>query len=111
VNYWNKYKILSTYEQNTYLIEIASLTFVFFQCFGMLQARGMRFHCANVLVVVRSCALKRSINCKKFALLAAVLLFHSCFFARSINQGWANLFNVRAICRRPKTPASRKSSL
>jgi len=77
----------------------------------MLQVRGMRFHCANGLVVLCSCALKKSINCKKCALLAAMLLFHSCFFARSLNQGWANLFNVRAICRRQKTQASRKSSL
>jgi len=85
VNYWNKYKILSTYEQNTYLIEIAFLALLFFQCFGMLQVRRVRFHCANGLVVLRSCALERSINCKKCALLAAMLLFHSCAFARSIN--------------------------
>jgi len=29
---------------------------MFFQCFGLLQVRGMRFHCANDLVGVRSCA-------------------------------------------------------
>jgi len=33
------------------------------------------------------------------------------FFTHSINQGWANLFNGRVICRKPKTPASRKTSL
>ena len=27
-----------------------------FQCFGMLQVREMRFHCANGLVVLRICA-------------------------------------------------------
>jgi len=30
---------------------------VFFQCFGLLQVRGMRFHCANGLVGLRSGAL------------------------------------------------------
>jgi len=94
VNYWNKYTILSTCEQNTYLIEIASLALLFFQCFGMLQVRGIRFHFANDLVLLRSCAVKRSINCKKCALLAAMLLFHSCCFARNINQGWKNLDNT-----------------
>ena len=43
-------------------------------------------------------------------LLAAVLLFHTCFFARSISQGWPNLFNRRVICRKPKTPASCKTT-
>jgi len=52
-----------------------------------------------------------SIGCKKYALLAAVLLFHSCFFTHIINQGWANLFNRRVIYGKPKTPASRKTSL
>jgi len=56
-------------------------------------------------------SLEGALIAKKCALLAAMLLFHSCFFAHSINQGWANLFNVRAIGRRQKTPASRKSSL
>jgi len=54
---------------------------------------------------------RRSIGCRKRFLLAAMLLFHSCFFTRIINQGWANLFNRRAICRKPKTQASRKTSL
>jgi len=35
-----------------------------------------------------------------------MLLFHSCFFTHSINQGWADLFNGRVICRKSKTPAS-----
>jgi len=48
---------------------------------------------------------------KKCALLAAMLIFHSCSFAHSINQGWANLFNARVICRKSKTPASRETSL
>jgi len=52
-----------------------------------------------------------SIACKKCVLLAALLLIHSCFLTLSINQGWANLFNRRVICRKPKTPASRKTSL
>jgi len=33
------------------------------------------------------------------------------FFTHGINQGWANLFNGRVACRKPKTPASRKASL
>jgi len=41
-----------------------------------------------------------SIGSKKCALLAAILLFHSSFFAHSINQGLANLFNGRVICRK-----------
>jgi len=76
----------------------------------MLQARGLRFHCANDLVVGYSAVahFRGSINCKKCALLAAMLLFHSCFFTHRINQGWANLFNARVICRKPKTPAAAK---
>jgi len=44
------------------------------------------------------------------AKLTAMFLFHSCFFTHSINQGWTNLFNARVICRKSKTPASRKNS-
>jgi len=48
------YKILSKYEQkSTHLIQIGSY-FRVFQCYGMFQAREMRFHCASDL---RSCAL------------------------------------------------------
>jgi len=46
---------LAKYEQSAYLIEIASHVLLFFQCFGMLQVRGMRFNYANDLVVLRSC--------------------------------------------------------
>ena len=74
----------------------------------MLQVREKRFHCANGLVVLREHWLH---CCRKCALLAAMLFFHSCFFTHSINQGWANLFNGRVICRKSKTPASRKTSL
>jgi len=52
-----------------------------------------------------------SIDCKTTASLAAMLLFHSCFFTHRMNQGWSKLFNGRVICRKPKTPASRKNSL
>jgi len=48
-----------------------------------------------------------SIGCKKCALLAA-MLFHSRFFTHSINQGWGNLFNRRAICRKPKKQRAAK---
>jgi len=34
-----------------------------------------------------------------------------CFFTHSFSQGWANLFNGCFICRKPKTPASCKTSL
>jgi len=36
-------KISIKFYQNTYLIQIASLVFMFFQCFGLLQVRGMKF--------------------------------------------------------------------
>jgi len=49
-----------------------------------------------------------SIGCKKRVLLASMLLFHSCFFKHSINQGWANLFNRRVICRNPKKQRAAK---
>ena len=75
-----------------------------FQWFGMLQVREMRFHYSNGLVVLR--ILRGSIGCKKCVLLAAMLLFHSCFFTHSINQGWANLFTRRVICKKTKTPCS-----
>jgi len=51
-----------------------------------------------------------SIGNKKCALLPSMILFHSCFFTLSINQGWSNLFSGRVICRKSKTPASRKTS-
>jgi len=40
-----------------------------------------------------------------------MLRFHWCFFTDILNQWWANLFNRRVICRKSKTPASRKTSL
>jgi len=49
-----------------------------------------------------------SIGCKKCVLLAAILLYHSCFFTQSINQGWANLLNRRAICRKPNKQRAAK---
>ena len=58
--------------------------------------RETRFHCANGLVLLRICAPSEgafSHCCRKCALLAAMLLFHSCFFAHNINQGLANLLN------------------
>ena len=57
---WNigiSIKILSKYEQNACVMGTASLALLFFQCFGMFKVRGMRFHCANSLVVQRSCIL------------------------------------------------------
>jgi len=56
-------------------------------------------------------AFRQSIFCKGCALLAAMLLFQSRFFTLSINQGWTDLFNRRVICRKPKAPASCKTSL
>jgi len=53
----------------------------------------MRFW-ANGLVVLHICAPSEgALVATKCALLAAMLLFHSCSFTHSINQGWANLFN------------------
>jgi len=49
-----------------------------------------------------------SIGCKKCVLLAANAFFHSCFFTHSINQGRANLFNRRFICRNPKKQRAAK---
>jgi len=42
----------------------------------MLQVRGMTFQCSSGLVVLRIAHFRRSINCKKCTLLAAMLLFH-----------------------------------
>ena len=39
------------------------------------------------------------------------LCWQQCFFTHSINQGWANVFNGWFICRKPKTPASCKTTL
>ena len=36
---------------------------------------------------------------------------YSCFFTHGINQRWANLFNTRVICRKPKTLQSCNTSL
>jgi len=81
----------------------------------MLQVREMRFHCANVLVVLRiwaplgvSVALLQKMRVfGSNASFSLMLLYTYCY----INQGWANLFNGRVICRKQKTPASRKTSL
>jgi len=70
----------------------------------------MRFYYANGRVVLPISALWWEHWLQKCILLAAMLLFHSCFFAHSINQGLPNLFNRRVICRKPKTPASCKTS-
>jgi len=52
-----------------------------------------------------------SVGCKECVLLAAMLLFYSRFFIHCIHQVWANLFSRRVICRKPKAPVSRKTSL
>jgi len=39
------------------------------------------------------------------------LCWQQCFFKHNMNQGWANMFSGRVIRRKPKTPASRKTSL
>jgi len=72
----------------------------------MLQVREMRLHCAIGLVVLRIRASSDGALVAKNA-----LCWQQCFFTHSTNQGWANLFNGRAICRKPKVPASRKTSL
>jgi len=70
--------------------------------------REVRFHCANGLVVLSICAPLEEHSLQKCALLAAMLLFHSCFFTHGIDQGWANLFNGRVICRKPKKQRAAK---
>ena len=109
VSFWNKGKILWQYEQTTHLIQIAS----YFRAFPMIW---------NVASARDDFSLRRwsggtahlrtfrgSIGCKTRVLLAAMLLFHWCFFSHIINQGWTNLFNRRVNCRKSKTPASRKT--
>ena len=49
--------------------------------------REMRCHCANGLVVLPVCACLEEDWLQICALLAAMRLFHSCFFTHSINQG------------------------
>jgi len=39
------------------------------------------------------------------------LFWQQCFFTYNVQQEWASLFNGRVICRKPKIPASRKTSL
>jgi len=70
----------------------------------------MRFHCTNGSgVTAQLRTLEGALIAKKCDFLAAVLHFHSCFFTYCINQEWANLFDAGVICRKPKTPASRKT--
>jgi len=76
-NYWSKYKILLKYEQNTYLIQIDSLVFVFFQCFGLLQVRGMRFHCANGTAQLRTL--------KGVLVVRNALCWQQCFFSTHVS--------------------------
>ena len=54
---WNEYKILSKYEQNAYLIQIASPCFHVFPMFWKVASAREWFLCANGLVVLRSFAL------------------------------------------------------
>jgi len=51
----------------------------------------MLFQCFGILKIAQDEILG------KCTLLAAVLLFHSCFFTHNINQRWANLCNGRAV--------------
>jgi len=53
---------------------MASLVLLLFQCFGMVQVRSMRFHCANVWWYCALARFRGSINCQKCPLLAAMLL-------------------------------------
>jgi len=109
--------------ENANKVPFNSNSFSLFSCFSNVlecwKLREMIF-CANGLVVLRmrkwsggtahARTFRRSTGCKKCALLAAMLLLHPGFFIHSISQGWANLFNGRVICRKPKTPASRKTN-
>jgi len=106
----NKCIILWKYEQTAHLIQIASCFRAFPMFWNVASARdeiplrkwsGGSAHLRSF---------RRSIGCKECVLLAA-MLFHSRFFTHSMNQVQANLFNRRVICRKPKAPASRKTSL
>jgi len=78
----------------------------------MLQVREIRFHYANGLHggSTHLHTFRRSIGCKNCILLAAMLLFHSCVFTHSINQGWQTCSTEESSSER-KTPANRKTSL
>jgi len=71
-----------------------------FSCFSNVseccKCPRMRFHCANSLVVLRICAPSEG------ALVAKMRLSRQQCFSHSINQGWANVFTGRVICRKPK---------
>jgi len=82
-----------------------------FQCFGMLKNARDEILRKWSGGTAHLRTFTGSIGCKKCTLLGAMLLFRSCFFTRSVNQRWANLFHRRVICRKPKTPASCKTSL
>jgi len=53
---YDKYTILSNYEQTTHFIQIAPCFRGSSHCFGMLQCARMRFYCGTVLVVLSICA-------------------------------------------------------
>jgi len=56
-----------------------------FQCFGMLKIARDEILRKWSGGIAHLRTLRGSIGCKKCTLLAAVLLFHSCFFIHSIN--------------------------
>jgi len=60
---YNKYTILSKYEQNTDFVQIASCLRVFPLLWSLecCKYARMRFHCATVLVVLNICALRGNI--------------------------------------------------
>jgi len=78
----------------------------------MWQVREMRFRYADCLHggFTHLRTFRRSIGCKNCILLAAMILFHSCVFTHSINQGWQTCSTEESSSER-KTPASRKTSL
>jgi len=55
---YNKYIILSKYEQNTHFIQLATCLRAFPLLWNVASARNvtMRFHCATVLVILSICA-------------------------------------------------------
>ena len=68
------------YEQSTHLIQIASCFFNVMECW---KCAKWDFAAQMVCAVTH---FRGNIGCKKCALLATMLLFHSCFFTHSINQ-------------------------
>jgi len=80
----------------------------------MLQVREMRFHCSNDLVVLLIYAHFEGALVallQKMCFVGSNASFSLMLLYRHFKPVVGNLFNRRVICRKSKTPPSRKTSL